>query len=151
MGTYTKAQKYSSTYTSVASGTVPFGSSLVDVLVYENTNSKSIDKFCPMNARRTAGGGASAQFGAAFKLQSYNSSGASWHDVPGASITIAAVVFNANGVVKTMQPSIGQDGQLWTPQKIEVPYKHRIVATYNNPGPDSMAADVFHLIEKLTS
>jgi hypothetical protein len=153
MSTFSPAIAYATTLSQVSTGNIPHNSSISGVVIYENTNPKSLDYYEVMTARCTSTGGSSAQLEpTGFDLQVWNPDSATWFTIGGGFFATGAQSYTAAGIAKAISPGLNlESNSITTPLKVRVPYRHRIIANFANSGGNSATYDIFGLIEKYLS
>ena len=152
MSTFSPAIGYATEITQVSTGNVPFGGSVSDVVMYtNNTDSKLLAYFTPMTARLTVAGGAGQQLTPNFEIQVYNSVTATWYQVTNSLLSTTFQSYASVGITHEIEPDYVSANNIYTAIKIQIPYGHRVVGNFSNPGSNSGTWDIFGLVEKYKS
>ena len=152
MSTLSKAIGYLSTLTQVSTGNVPSSGSVANIVMYANTSDiRTLGYWSAMTARATVVGGTGAQLTPSFKLQAYNATSATWYDISGSELSTTVQSYNPVGTTHEIAPVAVAYGNIVTPLKIQVPYNHRVVGNFSNPGSNGATYDIYGLLETYKS
>ena len=71
--------------------------------------------------------------------------------ISGSELSTTVQSYNPVGTTHEIAPLAVADGNIVTPLKIQVPYNHRVVGTFSNPGSNGGTYDIYGLLETYKS